>query len=179
MIKDKYIEQAHVVAFNNYNGDKVYKVSQIRECLFYDNKSSVPKPGPEDQTLEMLPEWISGRENGEKGKNIIRGILGNSTQTMHFLQKLGEYCCGIEADRDGFLEEVGYTLWNDALILKSIDSNFKEAQQTNIKDLRRRYPSAFQSFDKNNFSVIDRIAEFCKLTFARLSARLMPGRRKQ
>jgi NTP pyrophosphatase (non-canonical NTP hydrolase) len=130
------------------------KLDEIKKAIFYNRPISVPPIIYGSHTCDNLPAWISNESTAEadqRAVDLIHGILGKATEGGELLQALLETIGnGQPLNYLNVEEEIGDSLWYDALLLRTLGRTFEEVQRSNIAKLRKRYPGKFSEEAANN-----------------------------
>lgn len=143
-----YIELALRTKSEQFNGDMVdhwhlhdmlvhfvsvaNELDKMKKALFY---------GKRDETLGTVgaPTLLIG---GLKA-DIIHGLLGKITETGEFAEAILAVFKGEKLDPVNMAEEVGDSLWYDAILANALGVTFEQLQQMNIAKLQARFPEKF------------------------------------
>lgn len=89
-------------------------------------------------------EKIKLRLATRKIARLLHASIGMQTESGEFADELKRYIFyGKELDVTNLIEEIGDQLWYIAIALHELKSNFKEAEDLNIKKLFTRYGISF------------------------------------
>jgi hypothetical protein len=135
------------------------RLDAIKKSMFY-GKASTRYPvnggfeGEEDgkgnavETCASVNVILEDSEQGElagnKGVDVIHGILGKATEASELLEALYTAAYnGQPLDRVNLIEEVGDGFWYDGITLEAVGSNFHDAAARNNAKLKKRFPNKF------------------------------------
>lgn len=90
-------------------------------------------------------------DNPHKQLDLLHASMGLVTEAGEFQDMLKKHLYyNKPLDRVNLKEEIGDILWYCALALRSLDSDFEEVMDTNIKKLQARFPDKFTEEKANN-----------------------------
>lgn len=143
-----YIELALRTKSEQFNGDMVdhwqlhdmlvhfvsvaNEFDKMKKALFY---------GKRDETLGIVgaPTLLIG---GLKA-DMIHGLLGKITETGEFAECILAAFKGEKLDVVNMAEEIGDSLWYDAILANTLGVTFEQLQEMNIAKLQARFPEKF------------------------------------
>ncbi len=124
----------------------------MKRGLFY--KESIGRLGERAEgfktdTTEMYELALAAdttRTFGEKEIDIIHAALGMFSEAGEILQEVvNAFLHNRPFDLTNLREEAGDILWYEALLLRSVDSDFETEGERNLNKLAKRYPEKFTS----------------------------------
>ena len=163
-----YIAEAHVTAASNYYGNKVplqtlavvletainalNELDKVKKSLFYGRDLNITNIGNDTRYTDCraIPEGIDPNDD-KRAINIIHAIIGMATESGELLEMFYKTVFNDAAFDDvNASEEVGDTMWYQALLIRALGTTFDSEQRGNIAKLRARFPNAFTEYDANN-----------------------------
>jgi len=94
---------------------------------------------------------MAARSSEKHAVRILHAAMGLSTEAGEILDAMKKHIFyGKPIDLVNLKEEAGDIFWYLAVLCDELGITFGEAQETNIKKLRARFPNKFNEFDANN-----------------------------
>lgn len=82
----------------------------------------------------------------QKQMELLHAAIGIVTEAEELFSAVFDHIDrGTELDETNLFEEIGDSLWYQAMVLRSTGKNFSQAMQVNIDKLAKRYPEKFSS----------------------------------
>jgi NTP pyrophosphatase (non-canonical NTP hydrolase) len=75
--------------------------------------------------------------------DIIHGIVGIATEAVELLEALYSRLSGKEIDVVNVVEEISDNMWYQALLLRTLNTDFEQTAAINIDKLYKRFPHKF------------------------------------
>lgn len=79
----------------------------------------------------------------QKTADLIHSIVGITTESSELCEALLKALKDDDFDTTNLVEEVGDTLWYQAMLLRLVKSDFETASEINIDKLYKRFPHKF------------------------------------
>lgn len=77
--------------------------------------------------------------------DIIHAIVGIATESVELLEALYDRLSGKEIDVVNLVEEISDVMWYQALLLRTLNTDFEQTAAINIDKLYRRFPHKFDN----------------------------------
>jgi NTP pyrophosphatase (non-canonical NTP hydrolase) len=77
--------------------------------------------------------------------DIIHAIVGIATESVELLEALYDRLSGKEIDVVNLVEEISDVMWYQALLLRTLNTDFEQTGAINIDKLYRRFPHKFDN----------------------------------
>jgi len=131
----------HVLEALRYTISEMVKVSvpldDLKKHIYYGKQFTwidpVAKLGDEQVNL---PQYEA---------DIIHGIVGVATEAVELLEALYDRLSGKEIDVVNVVEEISDTMWYQALLLRTLNTDFEQTAGINIDKLYKRFPHKFDN----------------------------------
>jgi NTP pyrophosphatase (non-canonical NTP hydrolase) len=96
--------------------------------------------------------WIDPINEISEGKlvlpkydaDIVHAVVGIATEAVELLEALYKRLSGEEVDVVNLVEETGDSLWYQAMLLRTLNTDFEQAAAINIDKLYKRFPHKFE-----------------------------------
>lgn len=130
----------------------------VLEALRYSISQMIQVGNPIDDLKKHIYykkpfEWIDPIKNvstetvrlPQYEADIIHAIVGIATEATELLEALFDKLSGKNIDTVNLVEEVGDLMWYQALLLRTLNTNFEQTGAINIDKLYKRFPNKFDS----------------------------------
>lgn len=131
----------NVVIMRNLSADLLViseGIDHMKRHLVYGAKNEIKAPQSEFKPRGMLLD--------QKQAELLHSAKGMVTEAVEFYEAVTNHILfGHNLDETNLFEEIGDSLWYQALALRILGKTFDESMATNIEKLAKRFPDKFTS----------------------------------